>query len=285
MIKALQFLIKIALLLGLLVAFTYFAQKSERELYVQSYQYVRAGEYKKGWLEFEKAFGHSPILKLFVAGYSAAEGGFSKLASTFQPANKLPRRILFALILSGMGAAAVIYIIKVNASYKFHFRWRIKNQEYTGKLECKSEEDLRRHVAAQGGELVEVLEKTKAATKASRGGSAHPAPFQSSKIEHYFGQKQEGATEKCPHCAEDITTHVVRFKPDGSVMEPQSTAGTRDVSGAEACHFCGMKNYFQGTDHRKSVWKMRLAWCVMGLYIFFVLISLVLGGFFLLSAR
>ncbi|MBI4711109.1 MAG: hypothetical protein HY767_01395, partial [Candidatus Omnitrophica bacterium] len=93
-IKALKFFIKIALLLGLFVIFTYFAQKSERELYVQSYQYVRAGEYKKGWLEFEKAFERSPVLKLLVGSYSAAKDVFSKLESVLQPGKKFPRGVL-----------------------------------------------------------------------------------------------------------------------------------------------------------------------------------------------
>ena len=51
------------------------------------------------------------------------------------------------------------------ASYEFRCKWRIKDQEYTGKFECEDEEDLKRHIETKGGALVEVFEKTKVLTK------------------------------------------------------------------------------------------------------------------------
>jgi len=276
-IKAPQFWIILALLLGLSAVFPYITQKSKRAFYVQSYQYVRAGEYKKGWDEFKKAFGHARISKLFRAGhvmvdalsktgdraqpagnsqvaqgqslmspgkFSGDPGDLSGQSSVHDRSGGFPGGILLVLILAGVAAGMVIYIIKASVSYEFEFKWRIKDQEYTGKFECKDEEDLRRHLRTKGGELLEVLKKIKVAFNAE----PHFAPLRS-----------EGV-KKHSYDASGMKSDTVRHQLHGFDVEPQPSS-------------------------KKSSWTVHLAWCVIGFYILFVLFWIVLGGVFLLSAH
>jgi len=280
-IKSPQTWVSLAVILGLLGVFAHFTQESKREFFEQSYHYVRAGEYQKGWDEFKKALGSKSISKLLRAGHGAIAvilskpGGSSPSAGNFQPpkhqsstspghvssdvedplrhrsdpnrSNNFPWGILLVSILGGVAVGVAIYLIKTGASYEFEFKWRVQDQEYTGKFECKDEADLKRHLQTKGGELLEVLKKIKVAFE--------PA--------YSFGPSPSGGMRKCPSCAKEIKAGAVRCPPPcgfGFAIEPQPA-------------------------NRKTAWMTHLAWSVIGFYVFFVLVWLVWGGVLLLSAH
>jgi hypothetical protein len=273
------------ILLVLFGAFINFTEKSVRGFYVQGYQLMRAGEYKKGGIEFAKVLGYSPVSKLFRAGYEAIEDVASKFTSIFQPLNKFPWELLFALILIGLGVGMAIHIITMSGSYEFKFKWRIENREYTGTLACKDEDELRRHIATKGGEVVEVLQKIKIMTKKPVGGWAEPPPSQDAKFVHYAAQTQDAEMKKCPYCSESIKPCVIRYESDGSAVELQPKIGTHDLSGQVTCRFCGIESYFPSTDQEQPDGKARWIRWVIGLYILFVLFWLIWGGVLLCLKR
>jgi hypothetical protein len=221
----------------------HFTQGSKRDFYAQGYRYVRDGEYQKGWDEFKKAFGSPKISKLLRAGEGAMAVVLSKpgagapnavnfqtkkdpgapppvhppsgAGDPAQPHTSSDRPdnfswgFLLALILSGAAAGIAISLVKAGASYEYEFKWRIQDREYTGKLACKDEADLRRRLQFKGGELLEVLQKIKVAFTPARP----------------LDPRQSGNLEKYPNSADETEAGAVRGRPRNFGTEPQPPGG------------------------------------------------------------
>ena len=274
LIKVPQFWITLAVLIGLSVAFAYFATESSREFFMQSYHYVRAGEYKKGWKEFEKTFGVAPKKEMPRAGQGARAGVPSKPGEKSQPAGNAQRpdhrnsvpsgrpsgsagdshrqrssfdlfgkiswEAVFALLLSVLAVRVLIYAINLGSSFEVEFKWRNEDPEDTEPPGSKDPGDLGRRKPIKVVGFLEIFKKIKMSFNSA----------------HHAVSRPSGKIEKIPYDANDITT--------GAVCRPVPS--------------------FAAASQRmnsKLAWVVHLVWFLIGFYILFLVIWLILGAFFL----
>jgi hypothetical protein len=253
LIKVPQFWITLAVMLGLSLVFAYFATEPTREFFVRSFQYVRVGEYIKGWKELEKTFGVAPVKEppRAVQGATAVispkpgensppPGPLSPTPSGPDLFDKIPWGFLFAGVLSVLAVRIVIYAIEMSYSIEIKFRWRTEDQEDTEPPGFKDGIDPGRRKRIRVVALLDILKKIKMSFS-----SAHPS-----------ASRPRGTPENIPYGANDIIT--------GAVHRPVPSFAVGS----------------QGAN-RENAWVVHLFWFLMGLYILFLLVCLVLGAFFL----